>query len=99
MIPPQGPAISIGDSNELQLQVTVNSGTASFLVDMDDGEGDEWQWSFGYGFGPGTYTLDEPLNYPFDEELSATNPTTPGGFDFTQITGFNIELDPAPPME
>ncbi len=89
----QGPAISIGDSNELQLQVTVNSGTASFLVDLDDGEGDFWQWSFGYGFGPGTYILDEPLAAPFAKEIVAS-PPTPGGFDFTQITGFNIELDP-----
>ena len=91
---PQGPAIDISGSNALQLSFTVNSGDAGIFVDLEDGEGDFWQWFMGgYGLGPGTYVFDEPLNAPYQILGSASTPP-PGGFDFTQITAFHLELDP-----
>lgn len=89
----QGPAINCGASNALQLAFNVNSGGAGLLVDLDDGEGDTWQYLFGYGITPGSYVLDVPFNSPSSEPVVAS-PPTPGGFDFSSITGFNLECDP-----
>jgi autotransporter-associated beta strand protein len=92
--------VDISASNTLQLDVTVNSGVAGFLVDLDDGEGDEWQWLFGYGLIPGggigggnEYILQQPFSTPYTVEQGA------GTFDFSQITGYNIELDPGSPTQ
>jgi hypothetical protein len=89
----QGPAINCSSSNSLQLAFNVNSGGAGMLVDLDDGEGDEWQYLFGYGITPGSYVIDVPFNSPSSEPMTAS-PPTPGGFDFSSITGFNLECDP-----
>jgi autotransporter-associated beta strand protein len=79
----------------LQLSFTINSGDAGMFVDMDDGEGDEWQWMMGgFGLTPGTYVIDEPLNDPSLKEMVASSNLPPTGFDFSQITGMNFELDP-----
>ncbi len=98
-----GPAIDCGADNYVQLMFTVNNDVneakAGYtqgvgpLVDLDDGEGDEWQYSFGFGYGPGVYIVDVPFNVPYSEPMAAS-PPTPGGFDFTQITGLNVEADP-----
>jgi autotransporter-associated beta strand protein len=80
----------------LQLSFTINSGDAGMLIDLDDGEGDEWLWKMGgYGLQPGTYVIDEPLNSPpAIVEMGANRNLPPSGFDFSQITGMNFELDP-----
>jgi autotransporter-associated beta strand protein len=95
IFPNRGAAIDLSSSNTLQLDVTVNSGVAGFLVDLDDGEGDEFTYTFGYGFVPGgginggnEYILQQPFDAP------SSVPQGPGTFDFSQITGYNIELDP-----
>jgi len=98
--PSQGAAIDVSTSNTLQLDVTVNSGVAGFLIDLDDGEGDEWQWLFGYGLIPGggvgggnEYILQQPFDAPVAVEQGT------GTFDFSAITGYNIELDPGSPTQ
>ena len=83
----------------IQLSFTINSGDAGMFVDFDDGEGDFWQWMMGgYGLTPGTYVIDEPLNKPTailpSPITGGARSTPPAGFDFSQITGMNFELDP-----
>jgi hypothetical protein len=95
--------VNCGTDNDLQLMFTVNNDSAEVpagytqgvgpLVDLDDGEGDEWQYSFGFGYNPGIYIVDVPFNAPYSMPMTAA-PPTPGGFDFTQIEGFNLEADP-----
>jgi hypothetical protein len=80
--------VDLSGSSTLQLDVTVNSGTAGFLVDLNDGEGDEWQYALGYGFGPGSYNLQQPLNSPSGIIAGG------GTFDFTSIVAYHLELDP-----
>jgi hypothetical protein len=80
--------IDISGSSTLELDTTVNSGTAGFLVDLNDGEGDEWQYALGFGFGPGSYSLQQPLNSPSGILAG------PGTFDFTSIVAYHLELDP-----
>jgi autotransporter-associated beta strand protein len=100
IFPNRGAAIDLSSSNTLQLDVTVNSGVAGFLVDLDDGEGDEFTYTFGYGFVPGggigggnEYILQQPFDAP------SGIPQGAGTFDFSQITGYNIELDPGSPTQ
>jgi autotransporter-associated beta strand protein len=79
----------------LQLSMTVNSGDAACQVDLDDGEGDFVQWTMGgYGLTTGTYVLDVPFSIPNAHLLTAGRNEPPGGFDQSQITGMNFELDP-----
>jgi autotransporter-associated beta strand protein len=79
----------------LQLSFTINSGDAGMLIDLDDGEGDECLWRMGgYGLQPGTYVIDVPLSSPSAYELTAPRDLPPSGFDPSQITGMNFELDP-----
>ena len=79
----------------LQLTMTVNSGDAACQVDLDDGEGDFVQWTMGgYGLTTGTYVLDVPFSIPNAELITAGRNEPPGGFDQSQITGMNFELDP-----
>jgi autotransporter-associated beta strand protein len=79
----------------LQLTMTVNSGDAACQVDLDDGEGDFVQWTMGgYGLTTGTYVLDVPFSIPNAQLLTASRNEPPSGFDQSQITGMNFELDP-----
>jgi len=81
--------------NMLQLSFTVNSGDAGIFADLDDGEGDFWEWMYGgYGLQPGTYVIDVPMNKPTKINVSAARNEPALGFDFSQITGMNFELDP-----
>lgn len=84
----------------IQLDVNVNSGVAGFLVDLDDGEGDEYTYTFGYGLVPGggkngtnEYILQQPVGSPSGIPMGGPS------FDFTQITGYNIEVDPGSPTQ
>src|SRR5208282_3728864 len=90
-----GAHIDASSGSMLQLSFTINSGDAGMFVDLDDGEGDEWQWMMGgYGLQPGTYVIDEPLSDPTHIEGYASRNELPSGFDPSQITGMNFELDP-----
>ena len=90
-----GAHIDTSGEGMLQLSFTINSGDAGMFVDLDDGEGDFWQWMMGgYGLTPGTYVIDEPLSDPTKVLLTAGRNLPPTGFDFSQITGMNFELDP-----
>jgi autotransporter-associated beta strand protein len=90
-----GAHINASAYNMLQLSFTVNSGDAGMFVDLDDGEGDTWRWMMGgYGLQPGSYVIDIPT--PDEDEIraTATRNLPIGGFDFSEITGMNFELDP-----
>ena len=83
----------------IQLSFTINSGDAGMFVDLDDGEGlnnpDQYQWMMGgYGLQPGTYVIDEPINYPTAKLQAADQNAWVTGFDVSHITAMNFELDP-----
>jgi hypothetical protein len=87
--------VDASDGSIIQLDCNVNSGVGGFLVDLDDGEGDEYTYQMGYGLLPGggiNGTNEYILQVPADDPAGI--PQGGPDFDFTQITGYNIELDP-----
>jgi autotransporter-associated beta strand protein len=95
------PAVVSAPGNTLQLDVTIKSGVGGFLVWLDDGEEDTFIWTMGYGNVPGAgiygtneYVLQVP-DTGWTGNPSGANPE----LDFTQITGYNLELDPGAPTQ
>ena len=88
-----GPPIDASGDNTVQLDATVNSGVAGFVIDISDGNNNGLQYAW-YGLTPGggvNGSNEYVLTLPYS---SGTFFQGSGTIDWSNITQLNIGVDP-----